>query len=167
MFPGRFGGPMDSSNYRDRMLRKLARELELPKLIFQVIPRTIATLGKTKGHLKDIQAMMKDIQAMMRHSKTSTTTDVYMQILHPEVRSTVDAIHRELSRKTVQRLLGNRRWQLFRVPMAPRWRRRWRRQEHSRSTLRMRLPEALRSRHVEWLWNLRQRCDKVAEGRWH
>ncbi|WP_213804226.1 tyrosine-type recombinase/integrase [Granulicella sp. dw_53] len=89
LFPGRFGGPMDSSNYRHRVLHKLADELELPKLTFQVIRRTIATLGKTKGHVKDIQGMM-------RHSKASTTTDVYMQSLEPEVRSTINSIHSEL-----------------------------------------------------------------------
>jgi integrase len=89
MFPGRFGGPMDSSNYRHRMLHKLARELDLPKLTFQVIRRTIATLGKTKGHVKDIQGMM-------RHSKASTTTDVYMQSLEPEVRTAINSIYAEL-----------------------------------------------------------------------
>jgi hypothetical protein len=61
---------MDSSNYRKRVLHKLADELELPKLTFEVIPRTIATLGKAKGHVKDIQGIM-------RHTKASTTTDVY------------------------------------------------------------------------------------------
>ena len=89
VFPGRFGGPMDSSNYRHRVLHKLAEELDLPKLTFQVIRRTIATLGKTKGHVKDIQAMM-------RHSKASTTTDVYMQSLEPEVRMAINSIHTEL-----------------------------------------------------------------------
>jgi integrase len=89
MFPGRFGGPMDSSNYRHRVLHKLAEELELPKLTFQVIRRTIATLGKTKGHVKDIQGMM-------RHSKASTTTDVYMQSLEPEVRTAINSIYAEL-----------------------------------------------------------------------
>ncbi len=89
IFPGRLGGPMDANNYRNRVLYKLARELELPKLNFQVIRRTIATLGKSKGHVKDIQGMM-------RHSKASTTTDVYMQSLEPEVRSTINSIHSEL-----------------------------------------------------------------------
>jgi hypothetical protein len=67
MFPGRFGGPLDSSNYRHRVLHKLARELGLPKLTFQVIRRTITTLGKTKGH-------HKDIQGLMRHSRLATTS---------------------------------------------------------------------------------------------
>jgi hypothetical protein len=39
---------------------------------------------------------VKDIQGMMRHSKASTTTDVYMQSLEPEVRSAINAIHDEL-----------------------------------------------------------------------
>ena len=35
----------------------------------------------------------------MRHSKASTTTDVYMQSLEPEVRSTINSIHQELMGK--------------------------------------------------------------------
>ncbi|HVU47935.1 MAG TPA: tyrosine-type recombinase/integrase [Terracidiphilus sp.] len=89
MFPGRFGGPMDSSNFRHRVLHKLARELELPKLTFQVIRRTIATLGKTKGH-------PKDIQGLMRHSRLATTMEVYMQSLQREVRTAINSIHDEL-----------------------------------------------------------------------
>ncbi len=89
MFPGRFGRPMDSSNFRHRVLHKLARELELPKLTFQVIRRTIATLGKTKGH-------PKDIQGLMRHSRLATTMEVYMQSLQREVRTAINSIHDEL-----------------------------------------------------------------------
>ena len=92
IFAGRFGGPMDPSNFRHRVLHKLAQDLELPKLTFQVIRRTIATLGKTKGHVKDIQGMM-------RHSKASTTTDVYMQSLEPEVRTAINSIYTELTGK--------------------------------------------------------------------
>ncbi len=43
---------MDPSNYRKRVLHKLAVQLGLPKLTFQVIRRTIATLAKDKGHVK-------------------------------------------------------------------------------------------------------------------
>lgn len=89
MFPGRFGGPMDSSNYRHRVLHKLARELGLPKLNFQVIRRTIATLGKTKGH-------PKDIQGLMRHTRLATTMEIYMQSLEKEVRTAINSIHDEL-----------------------------------------------------------------------
>ena len=68
---------------------QLARELDFPKLTIQVIHRTIAPLGKTKGHVKDIQGMM-------RHSKASTTTDVYMQSFEPEVRTAINSIYAEL-----------------------------------------------------------------------
>ncbi len=90
IFPGRHGGFIDSSNYRKRVLHKLAEELKLPKLTFQVIRRTIATLAKDKGHVKDIQGMM-------RHSRLATTTEVYMQSLEDGVRTTVNSIHDELS----------------------------------------------------------------------
>jgi len=44
IFPNRVGGFLDSSNFRNRVLHKLAEELELPKLTFQVIRRSIATM---------------------------------------------------------------------------------------------------------------------------
>ncbi len=90
IFPGRNGGFIDSSNYRNRVLHKLAKELGLPKLTFQVIRRTMATLAKDMGHVKDIQGMM-------RHSRLATTTDVYMQSLEDGVRSTVNLIYDKLS----------------------------------------------------------------------
>ncbi len=89
MFPNRDGSFMDPSNYRKRVLHKLATELGLPKLTFQVIRRTIATLAQKKG-------TVKDVQGMMRHSRVATTTDVYMQEMPEGVRATVDSIHREL-----------------------------------------------------------------------
>lgn len=89
MFPNRDGLFMDPNNYRKRVLHKLARELGLPKLTFQVIRRTIATLAQKKG-------TVKDVQGIMRHSRVATTTDVYMQELPEGVRATVDSIHHEL-----------------------------------------------------------------------
>jgi len=92
IFRGRFGGPLDPSNFRKRVLHKLAEELELPKLTFQVIRRTIATLAQELGS-------SKDVQGFMRHETTDTTENVYMQVLLPGVRTTLDAIHAELSKK--------------------------------------------------------------------
>jgi integrase len=89
LFPNRDGSFMDPSNYRKRVLHKLATELGLPKLTFQVIRRTIATLAQKKG-------TVKDVQGIMRHSRVATTTDVYMQEMPEGVRATVDSIHREL-----------------------------------------------------------------------
>ena len=80
---------MDSNNYRKRVLHRLAQELELPKLTFQVIRRTIATLAQKKG-------TVKDIQGVLRHSRMATTTDVYMQEIPESVQKTVDAISVEL-----------------------------------------------------------------------
>ena len=85
IFPNKKGGFMDSNNYRNRVLHGLAQELELPKLTFQVIRRTIATLAQKKG-------TVKDIQGVLRHSRTATTTDVYMQEIPESVQKTVDAI---------------------------------------------------------------------------
>lgn len=90
IFAGRDGNFMDPGNYRKRVLDKLGKQLGLPKLTFQVIRRTMATLAQEKGHVKDIQGMM-------RHSRVATTTDVYMQTLHDGVRSTVTSIHEELT----------------------------------------------------------------------
>ena len=89
VFRGRFGSFMDPNNYRKRVLHKLAEELGLPKLTFQVIRRTIATLAQKKG-------TVKDIQGVLRHSRTATTTDVYMQEIPESVQKTVDAISAEL-----------------------------------------------------------------------
>ena len=66
-----------------------AQQLELPKLTFQVIRRTIATLAQKKR-------TVKDVQGVLRHSRIATTTDVYMQEIPESVQKTVDAISAEL-----------------------------------------------------------------------
>jgi integrase len=89
IFANQAGNFMDTDNYRKRVLHNLARDLKLPKLTFQVIRRTIATLAQKKG-------TVKDVQGLMRHSRTATTTDVYMQEIPESVQSTVNSIYREL-----------------------------------------------------------------------
>ena len=66
IFPNTDGGFMDTGNYRNRILIPLAEKLGLPKLNFQVLRRTMATLAQRKGSVKDIQAHL-------RHSKADTT----------------------------------------------------------------------------------------------
>jgi Tfp pilus assembly major pilin PilA len=39
---------------------------------------------------------VKDVQGLMRHSRTATTTDVYMQEIPESVQSTINSIHMEL-----------------------------------------------------------------------
>ena len=92
IFPDSKGGFMDTGNYRKRVLHKLARDLGLPKLTFQVIRRTIATLAQKKG-------TVKDVQGLLRHSRAATTTDVYMQEIPESVEATINAIHAELRMK--------------------------------------------------------------------
>jgi integrase len=89
MFANQAGGFLDTDNFRKRVLHKLARDLKLPKLTFQVIRRTIATLAQKKG-------TVKDVQGLMRHSRTATTTDVYMQEIPESVQATVNSINTEL-----------------------------------------------------------------------
>jgi integrase len=89
IFPDTDGGFIDTGNYRRRVLHKLEKDLELPKLTFQVIRRTIATLAQKKG-------TVKDVQGLLRHSRAATTTDVYMQEIPESVQATVNAINAEL-----------------------------------------------------------------------
>lgn len=91
MFPSREGGFLDPGNYLKRVLKKLARELKLPKLTFQVIRRTVATRGQEKG-------TVKSIQGVLRHTKAATTTDIYMQQVPEMVAQTINAINAELRR---------------------------------------------------------------------
>jgi integrase len=53
-----------------------------------VIRRTIATLAKKKGGVKDVQGML-------RHSRTATTTDVYMQEIPEGVEALIEAVNTE------------------------------------------------------------------------
>jgi hypothetical protein len=42
---------------------------------------------------------VKDVQGLLRHSRTATTTDVYMREIPESVRATVNAINAELREK--------------------------------------------------------------------
>jgi len=93
IFQNDHGGFIDADQFRKRVLRKLVEDLELPKLTFQVIRRTIATLAQKKG-------TVKDVQAVLRHSRAATTTDIYMQEIPESVRATVTSINDELRKKS-------------------------------------------------------------------
>lgn len=90
------GGFLDMDNYRKRVLHKIARELKLPKLTFQVIRRTIATLAQKKGTIKNTQGVI-------RHSRTATTTGVYVQEIPASVQSTINSFNLE-PRKSDERI---------------------------------------------------------------
>jgi integrase len=89
IFPNSEGGFMDTGNYRNRVLIPLAEKLGLPKLNFQVLRRTTATLAQKKGSVKDIQAHL-------RHAKADTTANEYMQELPESVKQMVDSVYGEL-----------------------------------------------------------------------
>ncbi len=80
---------IDADRFRKQVLCKLAEELKLPKLTFQVIRRSIATLAQTMGSVKDIQGIL-------RHSSASTTADVYMQEISEGVKMALQSISNEL-----------------------------------------------------------------------
>jgi integrase len=84
-------GFIRTDNYRARVLKKLAWELGLPKLNFQVLRRTMATLAQTKGGVKDVQGVLG-------HSRADTTVNVYMQPIEAGVKQTLDAIYAELTK---------------------------------------------------------------------
>jgi integrase len=83
-------GFIRTDNYRARVLKKLAQELGLSKLNFQVLRRTTATLAQTKGSVKDVQGILG-------HTKADTTVNVYMQQIEEGVKQTLDAIYAELT----------------------------------------------------------------------
>jgi integrase len=93
MFPNADGGFMDTSNYRSRVLKPLAESLEIPKLNFQVIRRTIATRAQSLGSVKDIQAHL-------RHSRADTTANEYMQELPESVQQMVGTVYELLTSVT-------------------------------------------------------------------
>jgi integrase len=83
-------GFIRTDNYRARVLKKLAQELGLAKLNFQVLRRTMATLAQTKGNVKDVQGILG-------HAKADTTVNVYMQEIEEGVKQTLNAIYAELT----------------------------------------------------------------------
>jgi integrase len=83
-------GFLDTSNYRSRVLKPLAESLDIPKLNFQVIRRTIATRAQSLGSVKDIQSHL-------RHSRADTTANEYMQELPESVQQMVGTVYEMLT----------------------------------------------------------------------
>ena len=99
MFPNADGGFLDTSNYRSRVLKPLAESLDIPKLNFQVIRRTIATRAQSLGSVKDIQSHL-------RHSRADTTANEYMQELPESVQQMVGTVYAMLTAtKTPQQIM--------------------------------------------------------------
>ena len=82
---------MDTGNYRNRVLNPLAERLELPKLNFQILRRTMATQAQSMGSVKDTQAHL-------RHAKADTTANEYMQELPESVKRMVVEVYAMLTK---------------------------------------------------------------------
>ena len=96
IFPNAEGGLLDPANYRNRVLKPLAETLNIPKLTFQVLRRTMATKAQALGSVKDIQAHL-------RHSRADTTANEYMQELPESVQQMVGTVYALLTETTAQR----------------------------------------------------------------
>ena len=82
----RDGAPMRDNNILVRHLKPAGLKLGLGWVSWLVLRRSFATWLKMAG------ADVKDAQALMRHSRASTTLDVYMQFLPESQRKLVDRL---------------------------------------------------------------------------
>ena len=82
----RTGAPMRDNNILVRHIKPAGRKLGVPWVNWQVLRRSFATWLKLAG------ADVKDAQALMRHSRASTTLDVYQQFIPESQRRVVDRL---------------------------------------------------------------------------
>ena len=80
------GAPMRDNNILVRHIIPAAKLSGLPKVNWQVLRRSFATWLKING------ADVKDAQGLMRHSRASTTMDVYQQQVPASQRRVVDGL---------------------------------------------------------------------------
>jgi integrase len=80
------GAPMRDNNILVRHIKPAARAIGKPWVNWQVLRRSFATWLKIKG------ADVKDAQALMRHSRASTTLDIYQQFVPESQRKVVDGL---------------------------------------------------------------------------
>jgi integrase len=80
------GGPMRDNNILTRHIKPAARELGIGWVNWQALRRSYATWLKMAG------ADVKDAQAQMRHSRASTTLDIYQQFVPESQRRAVDKL---------------------------------------------------------------------------
>jgi integrase len=80
------GGPMRDNNILVRHIKPVARKLGLEFVNWRCLRRSHATWLKLAG------ADVKDAQAQMRHSRASTTLDIYQQFVPESQRKVVDRL---------------------------------------------------------------------------
>ncbi len=80
------GKPMRDNNILARFIKPAARKLGMPWVNWQVLRRSHATWLKLAG------ADVKDAQAQMRHSRVTTTLEIYQQFVPESQRRVVDRL---------------------------------------------------------------------------
>jgi site-specific recombinase XerD len=80
------GAPIRDNNILVRHIKPAANRLGIGFVNWQVLRRSFAT------HLKRTGADVKDAQALMRHSRASTTLDIYQQFIPASQRKVVDGL---------------------------------------------------------------------------
>jgi len=80
------GAPMRDNNILVRHIKPAARKLGIPWVNWQVLRRSCATWLQQAG------VDVKDAQGIMRHSRASTTQDVYQQLVPESQRSAVQKL---------------------------------------------------------------------------
>jgi len=80
------GAPMRDNNILVRHIKPAALAIGKPWINWQVLRRSFATWLKLHG------ADVKDAQALMRHSRASTTLDIYQQFVPESQRRVVDGL---------------------------------------------------------------------------
>jgi integrase len=80
------GGPMRDNNVLTRVIKPAARKVGLDFVNWRCLRRSHATWLKLAG------ADVKDAQAQMRHSRASTTMDIYQQFVPESQRRAVDRL---------------------------------------------------------------------------
>jgi integrase len=80
------GVPMRDNNILVRHIKPAAKKIGLPWVNWQVLRRSFATWLKLSG------ADVKDAQGLMRHSRASTTLDVYQQFVPESQRRAVERL---------------------------------------------------------------------------
>jgi integrase len=78
--------PQCANNVLFKHIKPAARALSIPWVNWQVLRRSHATWLKMAG------ADVKDAQAQMRHSRASTTLDIYQQFVPESQRRAVDLL---------------------------------------------------------------------------
>lgn len=92
IFPNSKGGFLDYENFEARVLDPIRQKLALPKLNFQILRRSYATLavGERIGTLKDVQKQL-------RHSRPDTTLENYVKEIPESVYAMTDSMYEQMT----------------------------------------------------------------------